>query len=66
MMNLRGKKIQKKYTGWEARIFQHEYDHLDGVVHIDHLAEEGRAEVQPTLDELIQEFGEDGALQTVE
>lgn len=61
-INLRGKKIKKKYTGWEARIFQHEYDHLDGVVYIDHLTEEGRAEVQPRLDELIQEFGEGGSL----
>ena len=61
-LNLRGKKIKKKYTGWEARLFQHEYDHLDGVVYIDRLTEEGRAEVQPKLDELITEFGEGGAL----
>jgi peptide deformylase len=61
-MNLRGKKIKRKYQGWEAKIFQHEYDHLDGVVYIDRLTEEGRAEVQPTLDSLIKEFGEGGAL----
>jgi peptide deformylase len=61
-MNLRGKPIKKKYTGWEARIFQHEYDHLDGVVYIDHLSEEGRAEVKPVVDDLIQEFGANGVL----
>ena len=61
-VNLKGKKIKRKYAGWEARIFQHEYDHLDGKVYIDRLTEEGRKEVQPTLDELIQEFGEGGAL----
>jgi peptide deformylase len=61
-VNLRGKKIKRKFQGWEARIFQHEYDHLDGVVYIDHLKEEGRAEVQPTLNELIGNFGEGGAL----
>jgi peptide deformylase len=60
--NLKGKKIKRKYTGWEARIFQHEYDHLDGVVYIDHLSEEGRKRVQPRLDELIEEFGEGGKL----
>lgn len=59
-MNLKGKTIKKKFTGWEARIFQHEYDHLDGTVYIDRLTEEGRALVQPRLDELIQEFGEEG------
>ena len=61
-LNLKGKKIKKKFTGWEARIFQHEYDHLDGVVYIDRLTEEGRKEVQPTLDELVKRFGEGGAL----
>lgn len=61
-VNLKGKKMKKKFTGWEARIFQHEYDHLDGVVYIDRLSEEGRATVQPTLDGLIETFGEGGAL----
>ena len=61
-LNLKGKKIKKKFKGWEARIFQHEYDHLDGVVYIDRLSEDGRGEVQSRLDELIEEFGEGGAL----
>lgn len=60
--NLNGKKIKKKFRGWEARIFQHEYDHLDGKVYIDRLSEDGRKEVQPKLDELIDTFGEGGAL----
>lgn len=61
-LNTRGKRIVKKFTGWTARIFQHEYDHLDGVVYIDRLNEEDRAKVQPRLNELIKEFGEGGAL----
>ena len=61
-LNLRGKKIKRKFNNWEARIFQHEYDHLDGTVYIDRLSEAGRAKVQPTLDELTEEFGEGGAL----
>mmetsp|Transcript_12373 Transcript_12373/g.19033 ORF Transcript_12373/g.19033 Transcript_12373/m.19033 type:complete len:250 (-) Transcript_12373:99-848(-) len=60
--NLKGKKIKKKFRGWEARIFQHEYDHLDGKVYIDRLTEDGRKEIQPKLDELINKFGEGGAL----
>lgn len=60
--NLKGKKMKKKYKGWEARIFQHEYDHLDGKVYIDRLTEEGQEEVRPRLDELIEEFGEGGEL----
>ena len=61
-MNLRGKKLKKKFTGWEARIFQHEYDHLDGVTYIDRLSDETRAKVQPRLDELISDYGEGGSL----
>ena len=60
--NLKGKKIKKKFKGWEARIFQHEYDHLDGTVYIDRLTEDGRAKVQVTLEELISNYGEGGAL----
>ena len=61
-LNLRGKKIKRKFNDWEARIFQHEYDHLDGTVYIDRLSEAGRAKVQPTLDQLTEEFGEGAAL----
>lgn len=61
-INLKGKKIKRKFTDWEARIFQHEYDHLDGTVYIDRLTEEGRSQVQPRLNELIADFGEGGSL----
>jgi peptide deformylase len=61
-LNLKGKKVKRKFEGWEARIFQHEYDHLDGTVYIDRLSEEGKKEVQPRLDELIAEYGEGGEL----
>mmetsp|Transcript_532 Transcript_532/g.947 ORF Transcript_532/g.947 Transcript_532/m.947 type:complete len:246 (-) Transcript_532:75-812(-) len=54
--NTKGKKIKVKYTGWEAIIFQHEYDHLDGILYIDRMSEEERAKVQPRLDELVAEF----------
>ena len=61
-LNLKGKKIKRKFEGFTARLFQHEYDHLEGTVYIDRLTEEGRQKVQPRLDELIAEFGEGGAL----
>jgi peptide deformylase len=61
-MNVKGKKMKKKYTGWEARIFQHEYDHLDGIVYIDRLLPESKEEVRERLDELVAEYdGADGA-----
>lgn len=61
-INLKGKKLKKKFTGWEARIFQHEYDHLDGVVYIDRLLEESKDEVKERLEELVDEFDGEPAL----
>jgi peptide deformylase len=61
-LSTKGKKIKKKLSGWTARVFQHEYDHLDGKVYIDRLNEESKANVQPTLSDLIQHFGPGGAL----
>lgn len=56
-LSTKGKKLKKKYKGWEARVFQHEYDHLEGTVYIDRLDDENRAEVQPVLDKLVEDFG---------
>ena len=36
-LNREGKKVKLKLNGWTARIFQHEIDHLDGVLFIDKL-----------------------------
>ena len=35
--DLDGKPFEVRATGWLARIFQHEYDHLDGVLYADRL-----------------------------
>ncbi|MGB9743550.1 MAG: peptide deformylase [Minisyncoccales bacterium] len=34
-LNLKGEKKKTKAQGWEARIFQHEIDHLNGILFID-------------------------------
>jgi len=36
--DLDGTPFEVRATGWLARIFQHEYDHLDGVLYADRLA----------------------------
>lgn len=53
---LNGKKFKVKYEGWKAKIFQHEYDHLDGVLYIDRLTPEERPNVEQRLKELIAEY----------
>lgn len=48
--------FRRTIDGFEARLFQHEYDHLDGIVYIDHLADSARAAIQPDLDFFIQDY----------
>jgi peptide deformylase len=48
-INRRGRPFQLKARGWTARIFQHEIDHLDGVLFIDRAERVWRLE--PTADE---------------
>lgn len=35
--DLTGKRIEMELTGFVARIFQHEYDHLEGLVYLDRI-----------------------------
>lgn len=53
---LNGKKFTVKYEGWKAKIFQHEFDHLQGVVYIDRLESEDKKEVQERLKQLVQDY----------
>lgn len=51
-LNRRGQPMKVKATGWLARIFQHEVDHLDGVLFVDRAErvwklEEEAAQVSP-------------------
>ncbi|MFQ6611358.1 MAG: peptide deformylase [Fidelibacterota bacterium] len=34
-----GKSLKLKLTGFLARVFQHEYDHLDGILFVDHITD---------------------------
>ncbi len=36
-LDRQGKKLNLRFKGWTARIFQHEIDHLDGILYIDRL-----------------------------
>eukprot|EP00667_Euglena_gracilis_P017516 EG_transcript_18473 len=60
--NLKGRRSTFKYSGWTARIFQHEYDHLDGICWIDRLEDDERQRVQPFVKDLIAAYGDGGAI----
>jgi peptide deformylase len=46
--NRRGQPLKIKASGWLARIFQHEMDHLDGVVFVDRAEKVWKAEGETT------------------
>jgi len=41
-----------KLKDFESIVFQHEYDHLNGVLFVDYLTKEGREEIQDKLNEI--------------
>jgi peptide deformylase len=51
-LNQYGDPIRIKAKGWLARIFQHEIDHLDGVLYIDRATQVWRLEEQEVRDEV--------------
>lgn len=60
--DMKGRKQEKAYEGWEARIFQHEYDHLNRVLYVDRLSKQERRRIQVHLDDLIATHGPGGAI----
>jgi peptide deformylase len=53
---LDGKEIRSDLDGMLARVVQHEFDHLDGVLFIDRMSPTARLDVNPTLDEFETDF----------
>jgi peptide deformylase len=45
-----GRRQRKQFTGWQARIVQHETDHLRGTVYVDKLEPRSLATTQAYLD----------------
>ncbi len=51
-----GKKITKTYTDFVARIFQHEYDHLEGLVFLDRLESMKDVVMEKEYQRLLKKF----------
>ncbi|KAL6773792.1 PDF1B [Auxenochlorella protothecoides x Auxenochlorella symbiontica] len=51
-----GKRFKLTLSGWPARIFQHEYDHLQGTLLPDRMQPEVRENIAAGLEALVREF----------
>lgn len=54
---LDGFRFTVEAEGLEARVIQHEYDHLEGILFTDHVGEEERARVERELERLARRRG---------
>ncbi|EFJ32763.1 hypothetical protein SELMODRAFT_85358, partial [Selaginella moellendorffii] len=54
--DINGKKFGTTFRGWTARIFQHEYDHLEGVLYIDRMTPKALNSIGKELLNLEEEF----------
>lgn len=45
-LDLKQNPVKIEATGWLARIFQHEFDHLDGTLYVDRLAEPHKSDAK--------------------
>jgi peptide deformylase len=51
-VDLDNKPVRIEATGWFARVFQHEFDHLNGIIYVDKLDFESRKEAFEVMNEL--------------
>jgi len=56
-----GQKVRRRLKGFEARVYQHEYDHLKGILCYDRFPPEDREAVQKSIDFLLGLYTDDDA-----
>lgn len=54
--DLRGQPCTLELTDWDARIFLHEFDHLDGVLFVDRMTPSDRQRNKEALEELVDRY----------
>ncbi|MCA9083295.1 MAG: peptide deformylase [Planctomycetaceae bacterium] len=54
--DLSGQGFSYELSGLPARVVQHEYDHLDGVMFIDRVADDVKKELNPLVEDLVKQM----------
>jgi peptide deformylase len=57
--DLAGKRIEQKASGYEARVWQHEFDHLNGTLIIDRMGTVAKMTAKKKLKEMEEKFAEE-------
>ena len=61
-INAEGELVSQTLDGFVARIFQHEYDHLDGVVYLDRVESNRDIIAEVEFTKLMEEVGSQGRI----
>ncbi len=56
-----GKRLNLRLKGWDARIFQHEIDHLDGILYTDRLTSPENFWTEEEFEEMLKQAAEEEA-----
>ena len=51
-----GRPIEREYSGFESRIIQHEFDHLEGVLLVDRMSPADKLTHKAALQDLVDQF----------
>jgi len=51
-----GREIEREYSGFESRIIQHEFDHLEGVLLVDRMSPADKLTHKAALQELVERY----------
>jgi peptide deformylase len=54
--DVEGRPIEAEYSGFQSRIIQHEYDHLEGVLLVDRMSPADKLRNRTALEELVARF----------
>ena len=54
--NMKGETVEEALSGFRARMFMHENDHLNGVLHIDRMDPKERKKIEPLLRAMKQKY----------
>jgi peptide deformylase len=62
--DVEGRPIEAEYSGFQSRIIQHEYDHLEGVLLVDRMSPADKLRNRTALEELVARFKRSAAEKT--
>lgn len=54
--DVEGNAISREFEGFQSRVIQHEYDHLEGILLVDRLSQADKLRNKPDLQEMVERY----------